>query len=767
MDIGDIDLNAFLSTIGEGFDNFDLDPAYLFKQEEEEINQHFKHEVPPVGVVPGLYPPTYEHSQPVSSPESDLTYHHSSEDDRELYTSDSLPSSPDLQGEPLMQEILDLISWNDDNRGETRQQTKRKRREGSSKESQQEKHKSAEKKRRSDMNEVIDDLRTLLPIEKDSKMTKLAVLHTSAEYLTRVQRLCVKLLKENKELKQQMGGNLSEEPEAKRQRTFGSSFQSHLMDGTRAVFLSLFMLMVIYVPFSPEDLQATAAGGRVILSDDYTLLSFLNYSLSNYYVWNFFRWFVFAFVSLAVMSLGERTLPVDSDEFRAGKKQVEKAEFHRLAGKFGVELEPVYREALDLLRQRPPAGPVVTFMLFSYECLRHFLHRLWVGYYLERAMLRFKGVDEQYVLEVTKATKALIKLHQQPNMEWLYLTVRSINMAELFDLNDQVEDIKLAALFRIRGHTSLTFRLVSIYLNCSLEWCHKKSELENPKGSSRVLDNDLEKHVSGMFAKMVESLTRGDLKQARYFVTQSLELSSLGTSERQRLCLTRAIAILGVLEDLDGRHKESLEYAVRLLKMSMEGGNEAGKVWAFLGLSRSLLRLGNVKGAQKALEYLDKSVGTVEQPMERLLYLIQKGRVETTLQNFPKAFELLEMIIQRMREANNDTLWYGVPSYAVAATVAFDLWEESKKETSSLHSHLSKIEQYASEISGFLHKTSCNFAVVQPRALLMKGQIHFMHQEFSKAKDCWNGAVESAQNMKLKSEEQAARELLERFSSQL
>jgi uncharacterized protein with von Willebrand factor type A (vWA) domain len=77
------------------------------------------------------------------------------------------------------------------------------------KESQQEKHKSAEKKRRSDMNDLIERLKSLLPprlpsschVDKDKdKATKITILQEVVEYFSRIQTLALQLLKENSSL---------------------------------------------------------------------------------------------------------------------------------------------------------------------------------------------------------------------------------------------------------------------------------------------------------------------------------------------------------------------------------------------------------------------------------------------------------------------------------------------------------------------------------------------------------------------------------------
>lgn len=79
---------------------------------------------------------------------------------------------------------------------------------GIDKEAQNDRHKVTEKLRRNEMNDLIDRLRKLLPINQDSKMTKMTILNEGVEYLTRIQGLCVQLLLENKRLKMGIFGNL-------------------------------------------------------------------------------------------------------------------------------------------------------------------------------------------------------------------------------------------------------------------------------------------------------------------------------------------------------------------------------------------------------------------------------------------------------------------------------------------------------------------------------------------------------------------------------
>jgi len=141
-------------------------------------------------------------STPVSSARS--TPCHSRNSSREINTKELTQYTQEE-----LNEILKLIDWHPGEYQE-KPQTKPKR-ENASKESQQEKHKSAERRRRNDMNDMLDKIKTLLPMEqKESKMTKITILHEIAEYVERVQPLCVQLLRENKKLNQDVK-NLTDE----------------------------------------------------------------------------------------------------------------------------------------------------------------------------------------------------------------------------------------------------------------------------------------------------------------------------------------------------------------------------------------------------------------------------------------------------------------------------------------------------------------------------------------------------------------------------
>lgn len=67
-------------------------------------------------------------------------------------------------------------------------------------------HKLKEKRRRGEMKSVIQKLHKLLPIEQDSRVTKLNVISESVDYLNRLQILCSQLLIENKKLKRELSG---------------------------------------------------------------------------------------------------------------------------------------------------------------------------------------------------------------------------------------------------------------------------------------------------------------------------------------------------------------------------------------------------------------------------------------------------------------------------------------------------------------------------------------------------------------------------------
>lgn len=85
------------------------------------------------------------------------------------------------------------------------------------KESQQEKHKFAEKKRRNDMNELLDKLKSIVPVSvrdpssfpastnaSTFKPTKIQILQDTVEYVTRLHSLCVQLISQNSSLQAQL-----------------------------------------------------------------------------------------------------------------------------------------------------------------------------------------------------------------------------------------------------------------------------------------------------------------------------------------------------------------------------------------------------------------------------------------------------------------------------------------------------------------------------------------------------------------------------------
>lgn len=183
--------------------------------------------------------------------------------------------------EKTLKELNDLINWNSHEEHD-KTQSKRlylspknsissqsiyRKRETTSKEEQQEKHKTAEKRRRDEMNEVIERLKSLLPASDKEKMTKVTILQDTSEYLFRIQVLAARLLQENKNLKsalqsqssnaQTMRGSSpvssdsakdSAETSKKRKITPDSSTKStgrFIMDGSRVILVFFTYILLI------------------------------------------------------------------------------------------------------------------------------------------------------------------------------------------------------------------------------------------------------------------------------------------------------------------------------------------------------------------------------------------------------------------------------------------------------------------------------------------------------------------------------------------
>mmetsp|Transcript_24150 Transcript_24150/g.33863 ORF Transcript_24150/g.33863 Transcript_24150/m.33863 type:complete len:921 (+) Transcript_24150:34-2796(+) len=675
----------------------------------------------------------------------------------------------------------------------------KKRNSDSTKEIQQEKHKISEKQRRTEMNDLLDRLKQLLPhahTAEAQKMTKIAILSDTVDYVTKLQELCKQLLQENRQLKAQhntsssgittassapvaIGRKATAQPQpveegASKKRKLGlvAGVQQKIMDGSRAIFLSVFFLMVVFSPYADhpqievsDGFDAAAQTRSVLTSDPQQpippavaagLLAFSNLTLASF-LWSVVKWGFVVLAGFAFMVWGDRSVSTSSPNFAKAKEWVELAHIQALTGQWWVVQEHM-QKALELLEHAPPRSYFMTLLLTVYQLWRHIMHRLVIGVYIERFIATLKGTEKESAETLADVSSILLKCWHKgpPNVEWLYICLDSINTARVL-APSKVLLLTASSTFRIRGNTGMAFRMWEIYI----DW-----GLRSMKDS--IVDSSLEQKHLFYSAEGMRLLVQGELPQARANYKKAMEIATLMENDSHRLfILMKTMGVIAKVLLLEQKWEQALELYIILIKKSENTDFKAGIFWGAIGMCTCLLRMKQIEKAKFVRKYFmihyNKFLSTHNLDLNEVLHLeyrIARGK-------YSKALGHAELAMKTFREHKNDVMIYALHAYLYLGNAVLALWEDSLAETSSIRAHASKLARMSHEACSIVTKAAAGNPVIQPGALVLKGQYYFLLKNYPKAKYYWTSALEIARKLHLKADEKIAADKLSTHAQQL
>eukprot|EP01118_Nematostelium_gracile_P003110 TRINITY_DN1354_c0_g1_i2.p1 TRINITY_DN1354_c0_g1~~TRINITY_DN1354_c0_g1_i2.p1 ORF type:complete len:724 (-),score=123.95 TRINITY_DN1354_c0_g1_i2:31-2202(-) len=626
-------------------------------------------------------------------------------------------------------ELLKRIEWSPEDFSE---RSIKRRRENRSREAQQEKHKSQEKKRRSDINRIIDRMRSTVPLP-DSKLTKITVLHVVEEYLNRLETLCIQLLRQE--------ANQPALP-AKRKRNI-------IIPHPRVIrtLMVIFLLAVVVLDRSGFDLfrQHTIdhTPSRTLQEQDVVETSSLMWG------WIIFKWSLLTALCLLVMAQPPPPLPPDSPGFAAARQQALQGEYKAFDGKFRNDIEPHLWRALHHMGVGIPAEPMPAALYLFRQLTRHVAQRLGIWLWLERQAQ--SDNDRQCAALLCKTSYLLLRGYSGPlDWRWCALTLQAINWAYAYGLNSMLRIIIVAAHHRMHSHLYLGVRLFDLYLN---RWFAAPAD--------SLLDTQVEFRANQLLGDSQETALAGDLVKARILCQRSLRMALSCSARTLAYGCCRAVVQWGVIAYLMGDFRQSLDMFRRLLDRPSDYSPQ--HCWGLLGAARSLLSLGETEKARPLLDRYLAIFGDLNQPLEdrlfwntRALYWWMRGDVALSYHTLLKCG----------RECSEMSLG-GVLGQQLTTQQWLMLWEDSLLLTSSLHDLRHDLHTLASESCHFLRTVSKLFPLARPKALLFSGQFSMISGDFTKAKRCWSSALQAAVDLGLNNDQALINQKLLQYSEQL
>lgn len=644
-------------------------------------------------------------------------------------------SSPSDTNKEDMQQLLEMISWNP-----VEHHIQKPLLNSHSKDENENplnKHKTSEKKRRDDMNEMIEKLRTILPINKDTKLTKLNILNETADYIERLQQLSLQLIKEKKEL-EKLQQKTEEPPPKKAKISIGKENLGQY--GTKAVFFSVLFMVVIFVP----QVKPT------------TSFEVIHFGWLGQYLWQGIVYFASITFLFALSCFFTRTVSQSSVRFEESIQQIQLAEKSILSGDLKTQIELKFRECLIKLNRNPSSSYFLLFLSVQYQLIRHLLHRLAVGLFIEKTIMHIRGVEEEYAKTLVVASKNFLRYYSgEPRLEWFYVAISAINWAQLFNLQIELEELEAACLFRISGNLRFYLRLFTAYL----QWDVTRNHL-----SCRI-NNDIVHKIDLLIAETVKLIVEGKLDEAKMIIDQCQSFDNLiDKIETRNILLFRILAIQGVISHLKKNWKEGTQFFY--LASQVSKGYALGECYTILGLLTFMLKQKNLNKAETIIKFYEKNFSKkMEGTSEDIIFKILRAQYLFLRGNFIESANSCQDIHNDPRDSRMyDVPFFSVEFFETRTQVLLALWEESQKKNSPIYSRQEEFRTQSKESIRRLHKIAHTYPLMLPRAFLCEAKFHLLEKNFDFAKKSFVNALESAKKSKFsKDEEKIAQEELNKL----
>ncbi|KAF2879791.1 hypothetical protein ILUMI_26383 [Ignelater luminosus] len=374
-------------------------------------------------------------------------------------------------------------------------------------------HNAIERKYRTSINDKIVELKNMI-VGTDAKLNKSAILRKAIEYIRFLQNSNAKLKQENMALKMAARKNtlkdllvtgsmkidentmqmheydpadtpphsdvsfspehsLPSSPEYQTEIKNDSDDES--MGITRGMLdhskMALCMFMLAVISFNPfgfalnkltGDAQDYSGKGRSLLSDGGT--SAWSLGGSTWLLW-FINLFVLAFCFVKMLMYGDPIIPSKSKESQTFWCHRKQADFYLSKGDH-VGANQELRRCLQTFGLSLPTSRIEIFVTFSWQMIRQFLHRLWIGKWLSRhaggffadGVTRFEALTSCRDLALVYHSLNQIHLVSGPgesgHISGLVLSLTAMNLAEAAGSKitpPMLADIYVSAALRIKA----------------------------------------------------------------------------------------------------------------------------------------------------------------------------------------------------------------------------------------------------------------------------------------------------------------------------
>jgi tetratricopeptide (TPR) repeat protein len=435
--------------------------------------------------------------------------------------------------------------------------------------------------------------------------------------------------------------------------------------------------------------NSLSAPGRVLMSSDADLLADNQHwsaGLSGYLPTFMFwlKWVLLTTACYIVMILW-RTSRI-CHQFQKASHDLHVTDIYLKRGNIR-QAESSSRDCLEHLGSPLPSGHAARFVMTAWEMVRHVLHIVFIGRFIETVMMYARN-DVAMASMQARALSVFLKTHEKLDTEWLYAALTAFNTAQATQNLSLQAEVNLGIMLRLHGNPYLT-KLFAPYIRYR-SWLVVRKSAASGQELGWVY-----------YGEAITCMCAGQLKQATRYLKKVVRLSKNNTALKRH-----AGTYLALICTLSGKTAKGRQLYKWVYQASLLGNDLVTLCLALLGLVRSLMSTNELNEAQEVLNVLEQFPWKSLNRSDRILFRALQAYVHLRSGRIEPAFAIASGLHKEIREEKTvryHAKFYSFLSYQALAEVSLGLYEELVKNNDQLKGKVAADEMERMASASLMH----------------------------------------------------------------
>lgn len=526
--------------------------------------------------------------------------------------------------------------------------------------------------------------------------------------------------------------------------------------GSRLLFGVFFMMFVAFgapwdsIAYSDSGMPL-AAPGRVLMSDADLTTDSQWAGMSGYLpsVMFYLKWVLLTTACYIILILW-RTSRI-CHQFQKASHDLHVTDIYLKRGNIR-QAESSSRDCLEHLGSPLPSGHAARFVMTAWEMVRHVLHIVFIGRFIETVMMYARN-DVAMASMQARALSVFLKTHEKLDTEWLYAALTAFNTAQATQNLSLQAEVNLGIMLRLHGNPYLT-KLFAPYIRYR-SWLVVRKSAASGQELGWVY-----------YGEAITCMCAGQLKQAARYLKKVARVTKNNT------VLKRQAAIyLALICTLRGKTAKGRQLYKWVYQASLLGNDLVTLCLALLGLVRSLMATNELNEAQEVLNVLEQFPWKSLNRSDRILFRALQAYVHLRSGRIEPAFAIasgLHKEIEEEKTMRYHAKFYSFLSYQALAEVSLGLYEELAKNNDQLKGKVTSEEMENMASASLMHVNMFAEAYPVNKPCALRCHAAYSHitlgpSAVGKAKYYCERALTTAREMKLRVEEDRCQQALQKY----